>query len=53
MEELTSDSDISERAARGLINKEVIFRVKGSSEMLAFESGGFWHESGINHSLLV
>lgn len=31
MEELTPDTDFSERGTRGLLNKEVAFKVRGSS----------------------
>ena len=53
MEELTPDTDFSERGTRGLLNKEVAFKVRGSSELLLFERNGVWHQEGVNHPLLV
>ena len=49
MEEITSDIDPSEKGVRGLINKNVIFKVKNSSEYLVFEKDGIWFEEGLNH----
>jgi hypothetical protein len=53
MDELVGEKDISERGVRGLINREVVFKIRGSKELLLFEKGGIWHEQGINHSLVV
>ena len=53
MDELCDESDVAERGVRGLANKEVVFRISGSEEYLLFEAGGFWHEEGINHKLLI
>ena len=53
LELLVGERDISERGVRGLVNKEVAFKIRDSKELLLFQKGGVWHEEGINHSLLV
>jgi hypothetical protein len=52
-EELFDDINPHERSTRGLFNKQVAFKIRGSDELLLFEANGTWHEEGINHSLLV
>lgn len=53
VETLIPNGEVSERGVRGLINREIVYQVKGSSELLMFERNGWWHEAGISHPLLV
>ncbi len=53
LDELFGEADYQERSVRGLLNKEVAFRVKGTGELLFFDKNGIWHEQGINHPLLI
>jgi hypothetical protein len=43
LEQMLSDGDHSERGVRGLLNRQVAFKVKGSQELLLFERNGIWH----------
>ena len=53
LEDVFGEGNHSEKAVRGLINRDVIFRIKGTKELLLFDKQGFWHTEGINHQLLV
>lgn len=43
-EELFDDTNPHERSVRGLLNKQVAFKIRGSDELLLFEANGIWHE---------
>jgi hypothetical protein len=38
---------------RGLINRDVAFRLKSTGEVFLFDKNGIWNEAGLNHPLLV
>lgn len=37
------------RSTRSYIDKNLIFRVKSTQELLMFDPQGLWYEEGINH----
>lgn len=40
-------------STKSLIDRNMIFKVKSTGEMLFFDPEGVWYEEGINHELLI
>ena len=41
------------RTTRNLIDKDLMFRVKSTGELLTFDCEGLWYEEGINHEFMI
>ena len=41
------------RATRNFIDKDLMFRVKSTGELLVFDAEGLWYEEGINHEFMI
>lgn len=51
--DIFGEDNYSEKSARGLFNREVAFRIKGSKELLLFDKHGIWNYEGITHDELI
>jgi hypothetical protein len=47
------EDSLREKSARGLVNRDVVFRNKVTNELLLFDPNGIWSEEGIRHVLLA
>ena len=51
--EIYGENNPSEKSIRGLLNRDVAFRIKSTKELLLFDKHGIWNEEGVNHPLLL
>lgn len=52
-DEVFGENNYSEKSVRGLVNREVAFRVKSTGELLLFDRNGIWNPETLSHALLV
>ncbi len=52
-DDLFGENNHSEKSVRGLLNREVAFRVRSTGEVLLFDRNAVWHREGVDHPLLL